>query len=110
MSTKRHVREGVLLDAQGEDEEIVYTLDVSANGSSPTSVAVKVYGESGVGSGATLDDVTSTVMPGSPSVGGSVITLPPLKSLTAGVIYRIEVKYMLGGNILEDYFRIPAER
>lgn len=111
MSTKRHVREGVLLDGQGTEEEIVYTLDVSANGSDPTDVTVKVYSESGVGDGKTFTDVTSTVMPtGDPAVSGNVITLPLLKSLTVGATYRIEVKYTLDGNVLEDYFRIPAER
>jgi hypothetical protein len=86
---------------QGVDEIIVYTLDVSAVGSSPTSPAVVVK-DAGA-------DVTVTVMPvNSPSVAGNVITLSPLKLLTAGRTYRVEVKYTLAGNTLENYFIVKG--
>lgn len=89
---------------QGEDESIAYTLDVTAVGSSPTSVAVVVKD-------ITNDEtVTATVMPtGSASVSGNVITLPALKLLTAGVLYRVEVKYTISGNILESYFYVQGQ-
>lgn len=89
---------------QGEDESIAYTLDVSAIGSSPSSVSVVVKD---VTNGTV---VTSTVMPtGSPSVSGNVITLPALKLLTAGVLYRVEVMYTISGNILESYFYVQGQ-
>jgi hypothetical protein len=89
---------------QGVDEIIVYTLDVSAIGSSPTSPVVVVKN---VDAGTT---VTSTVMPtNSPSVGGNIITLSPLKLLTAGVLYRVEVLYVLSGNTLESYWYVQGQ-
>lgn len=89
---------------QGVDESIAYTLDVSAVGSSPSSIAVVVKD---VTNGTT---VTATVMPtGSSSVSGNVITLPALKLLTAGILYRVEVKYTINGNILESYFYVQGQ-
>lgn len=97
----REVLEGLIY--QGEDESISYTLDVSAigNPSSP-SVVVKDVTTGSV--------VTSTVMPVNvPSVDGSVITLSPLKLLTAGRLYRVEVKYAVNANTLESYFYVQAQ-
>lgn len=95
---KREVVEGTLY--QGEDEQIAYTLDVTAIGNTPTSSSVKVYSKSG----GSYTDVTATVMPtGSSSELGNIITTPILKSLTAGVTYRMEIKYTLDGNVLENY-------
>ena len=89
---------------QGVDESIAYTLDVSAVGSSPSSVSVVVKD---VTNGTV---VTSTVMPtGSASVSGTVITLPALKLLTAGVLYRVEVKYTISNNVLESYFYVQGQ-
>ena len=89
---------------QGVDESIAYTLDVSAVGSSPSSVSVVVKD---VTNGTV---VTSTVMPtGSASVSGNVITLPALKLLTAGVLYRVEVKYTISNNVLESYFYVQGQ-
>jgi hypothetical protein len=98
-NNSREVLEGRLY--QGEDEEIVRTMTVSSTASS-VSVVVKDW-TNGTG-------VTSTVMPtGSPSVSGHVITLPKLKSLTAGVLYRVEVKYTISGNVLEDYHYVQGQ-
>lgn len=98
----REVAEGK--QYQGEDESIAYTLDVSAIGSSPTSVSVVVKD---VTNSAT---VTATVMPtGSASVSGDVITLPALTLLTAGVLYRVEVKYTITNNVLESYFYVQGQ-
>jgi hypothetical protein len=89
---------------QGEDESIVYTLDVSAIGSTPSSVSVAVKDwTNGTG-------VTSTVMPtNSPTVNSNVITLSPLKLLDIGTLYRVEVKYTISGNILESYFYVQGQ-
>ncbi len=101
-SNSREVLEGV--QYQGEDESIAYTVDVSAIGSSPSAVTVVVKDVTN----STV--VTSTVMPtNSPSVNGNVISLSALKLLTAGVLYRVEVKYTISGNVLESYFYVQAQ-
>lgn len=100
MAKKREVVETL---SQGEDEEISYSVDTSPWGGSPTGVSVVVKDENGT-------DVTSTVMPvNSPTVNVDTITLSALKSLTAGVTYRIEVKFSSGGNVLEAIIPIAAE-
>jgi len=102
MPTTREGKEG--LQVQGVDEEIPYTITTTPWGSSPTNVAVVAKNE------ATSADVTSTVFPtNSPTVAGDVITLSPLKSLTAGTLYRIEVKFTTGTTIWEAYFRVRGE-
>ena len=98
----REVLEGV--QQQGVDESIAYTLDVSAIGSDPGAVGVAVKD---VAAGSV---VTAPVMPiNAPSVDGDVITLSPLKLLTAGRMYRVEVKYGIAGNVLESYFYVQAQ-
>jgi hypothetical protein len=102
MSSVREVVEGA--QAQGEDEQVVYTITTTPWGSTPTSPAVVVKRDD------TGADVTSTVMPtNSPSILGDVITLSTLKLLTADVVYRVEVKFTTGGNVLECYFMVSAE-
>lgn len=100
----REVAEGT--QYQGEDESIAYTLNVSAIGSSPSSVSAVVKSVAG----SVMTVVTATVMPTNvPTVDGNVITLSPLTALTAGVLYRVEVKYSIDGNILENYFNVQAQ-
>ena len=103
MST-REVAEGK--QYQGEDEEVVYTIDVSKWGASPTSPAlvVKEITDS-------YADVTSTVAPtGSASAAANVITLPTIKSLTNSSLYRCEVLFTMAGNKLEAHIVIQGER
>ena len=89
---------------QGADEIIAYTVDVSAIGTPTTPVAVV----KDVTAGGT--DVTATVMPvNSPTIAGDIITLSPLKLLTAGILYRVEVKYVVSGNTLESYFYVHGQ-
>lgn len=91
---------------QGKDESIAYTLDVSAVGDDPTSVSVDVFAHGDLDT-----SVKSTVMPsGSPSVAANVITLPALTALTAGTNYRVEVKFTIGGNVLEHFFNVSGQR
>jgi len=90
------------LQYQTSDEEITRSVTTTPWASTPTSPTVKVYVEP------SLTDVTSTVMPGSLSVSGDVITLPPLKSLTKGQIYRVEVKFTARGNVFECYHRVKC--
>lgn len=89
---------------QGVDEEIVYSVDISKWGNSPTSISVVVKNEAGT-------DVTTTVMPsGAPSTPNPLtIQLPVMKSLTAGAEYRVEVKFTSGGQVLECYGMIRGE-
>ena len=101
--TTRAVTESPL--HQGEDEQIVYTLTTTPWGTTPTSVAVVVKDLTNANLA-----VTSTVMPtNSPTVNGDVITLSPLKLLTAGHTYRVEVKFTAGGNVYEAHCDVVAE-
>lgn len=90
---------------QGVDEQIVYTLTTTQWGSSPTSVTVAAFDVTN-----NEATVTSTVLSGSASVSGDVITLPTLKSLTLGHVYRIEVQFTSGGSVFEAYFYVEAQR
>ena len=90
---------------QGRDEERVYALTTTPWGSTPTNVLVTAYDAS-----ASFRDVSSTVLSGSPSVTGDVITLPVLKSLSMGHIYRVEIKFTVGGNIEETHVEIHGVR
>jgi len=90
---------------QGVDEEVVYMLTTTPWGSAPIGVSVKAYDMSDP-----WTDVSATVLSGSPSVSGDVITLPILKSLTEGKRYRIEIKFTAGGNVFEAWFEVGAER
>lgn len=88
---------------QGEDEEIVYVLDVSEWGNNPTGISVVVKDEDGA-------DVTATVTSGSPSaLTDNTIQLPTIQDLTAGTEYRVEIKFTISGSILECYGYIRAE-
>ena len=90
---------------QTSNESIAYTID-SANypgTGDPTSVSATAFDLSND------TNVTSTVFPtGSITVDTGVITLKPLKLLTAGRNYNIRVLFTLSGNILETYFVIKC--
>ena len=100
MSVRLQVKETGL--KQGQDEQISYSLTTTPWGSTPSDVAVTAY------EGSSFTVVTDTVLSGSPSVNGDVITTPIVKSLTAGKEYRIEIKFTVGGNIMECYFELEA--
>jgi hypothetical protein len=101
MASKREVVEGY--QEQTSTEEIIYSITTTVWASTPASVAAVAYQEG------TETVVTTTVFPvNSPTVAGDVITLSPLKSLTKGYTYRIEVKFTSGGNTFEFYFRIKC--
>lgn len=100
MANKREWAEGKL--PQGVDEEITYTVDVTNWGNTPSSPSLVVKDQEG-------KDVTSAVTTGTASVNGNVITLPKIKSLEAGVTYRVEVKFTISGNVLEVYGFIEGE-
>jgi len=105
MAVSREVTEGTQL--QGTDESVYYKLTTTPWGSTPTSISVKAFSKSD----SDLTDVTSTVLSGSVSTDGDVITLPKFYSLTEGTLYRVEVKFTeSGGNVYEAYFYVQAER
>ena len=92
---------------QGVDETIAYQLTTTPWGSSPTSISCKVFDVTD----GTRTDVTATVMPtNSPAAVGDVITLSPLKLLTDGKVYRVEVKFTSNGNVFESYCIINARQ
>lgn len=107
--TKRIIS-GLSDNSQGTEEEITYTLDVSNFPSSPenaNAVTVKIYSYGSSG----YSDVTSAVTQGSVSVAGDTITLPQIQSLTAGIKYRVEVKWTgADGDVYEVYGELEAER
>lgn len=96
------VIEGVQI--QRDDEQVVYSVDISEWGGDPTNIGVIVTDQNDV-------DVTSTVMPGTPvAFSETVIKLPALKSLTAGDEYRVSVQFETGdGQILSGWFAVRAE-
>lgn len=104
MSNIREIKEG--LQYIGADETIVFTLTTTPWGSSPSSPSAKIYEISGD----TLTDVTSTCMTGSTTAVNDVITLPAIKSCTAGTDYRVEVKFTCSGNTFEAFAELKAER
>ena len=104
MTVQRQVREGRL--RQGEEERISYTLTTTPWGSAPSDAAVKLY-ELAAGAWA---DVSATKLSGAPSVQGDVITCPLVLGLTAGNLYRLEIKFVSSGNTFEAYAEIEGER
>lgn len=78
---------------QGESEEVVYGLDITEWGSTPTDTSAYLFDDDN-------DDVTSAHLFGTTSVDGNVITLPTLKLLKSGRKYRLEVRFTTGGQKL----------
>lgn len=96
----REIKESPL--KQGTDEQIAYSLTTTPWGSDPSSPSVAIYDESGT-------DLSLTNLSGSASVSGDVVTTPKVLGLTAGVRYRLEIKFTSGGNIYEAYAYIKGE-
>lgn len=98
--SKRVAKESPLL--QGVSEQILYSLDTAPWGGTPVVSSIKAYDATGV-------DVSATVLTGGSSVNGNVITLPKLKSLTAGAIYTVKILFTSGGNTLEAKFVVIGD-
>lgn len=91
---------------QGVDEIVAYSITTTPWGSTPTSISVVVKDVTN-----SYQDVTSVVMPtNSPTANGDVITLSPLKLLTLGHTYRVEVLFTTGSNTWEPYFIVEAQK
>ena len=100
MTINREFKESPM--AQGVDEIVAYNLTTTPWGSSPTSPVVKIYDSAGT-------DVSSTNLTGSATVNGDVITTPAVKTLTNGNRYKMQVKFVSGGNTYEAFGYIDAE-
>jgi len=98
--SKLEVIEGIC--EQTTNERIAYSVDFT-NCSMTTldSATAAAYDE------VDNDDVSSVVFPtNSPSVSGAVATLSPLRNLTKGHTYRIEVLAVESGDYKEQFFRV----
>lgn len=101
--TPRYVTQG--RQNQGEAEQIIWTVDVTNWGSSPSAPAAEALDITN-----NNQVVTSTVFPtNTPSALANVITLSALKNLIAGHLYRIEVSFVIGGNTEECFFEVLGE-
>ena len=89
---------------QGADEAMVYYLTTTPWGSGPSGIQVKAYDVTG----GTYTEVSLSVLSGSPGASGDVITLPVLGSLTAGNIYKLEIKFTCGSNTFEAWLIVQA--
>ena len=104
MPDSLQVVEETILQASGES--VAYPIDTdnyptAQSGNSPTVASATVF------TVADDVDVTLTVMPaGSVTVNLTVITLKPLTALTAGVTYRVQVKFTKDGNTFQPYFQV----
>lgn len=87
---------------QGEDEEVTYSVTTTpwGGGSGSPAVTVKQGG----------DDVTAGVTSGSATGNADTVTTPKILNLTAGLTYRLEVKWTSSsGQVLEAYGFIEAK-
>lgn len=100
MPVNRAVKESPVV--QGADEQLAYTVTTTPWGSSPSSPVVKLYTDTGT-------DVSATLLSGSASATGDVITTPYVTGLTANTTYRLEVKFTCSGNIFETFCIIVAQ-
>lgn len=85
---------------QSKDEILLYKITTTNWVSSPTTPTAVATDEN------TGQAVTDTVLDGSATADGDVITLPKLKALTVGHTYRIEVKWLVGVLAYECFFRV----
>jgi hypothetical protein len=91
---------------QGADESIAYSITTTPWGSTPTSVTMVVWD---ITDADVPVDVTSTVVTGSISTSGDVITTKRIRLLTLGHKYRVEVLFTdSNSNIWEPFFVIDC--
>jgi hypothetical protein len=87
---------------QSPGAQVIYALDVTNIGSSPSSSAVSARNIS------TGQTVTAQVLSGVASAANNIITLPTLKSLVAGNEYQLDIQFTLTGSAtpLERFLRV----
>ena len=114
MTYTREINEG--LQVQGADEKVAYRLDTSNwsadpdTPSTPSAVSVVIFTVTEVAGVLTYTDTSLTNLDGAAGVAVQYITTPAVEALTAGTLYRVEVKFTLEGNIFEAYAFIKGER
>lgn len=94
----------IAAEVQRPNEIIAHAVDVSNVGSSPTSPTLTVYKVNK--KAGTSEDVTASVVTGSTSVAGNIVTTAKVGSLTDGALYHKVLKFVLSGNTLEVYWEI----
>jgi hypothetical protein len=98
---EREVVEGPQI--QGEDERIIWTLDITPWGSSPTDMVFVLKDSTGT-------DVTAAHCTGSPTaVSATLVNTPTIHSLDPGEQYRAELRFTSGGQVMEPFFILIAE-
>lgn len=93
----RQVEQGT--QYQGESEGVIYGIDVTNWGDSPTSVSIVVKDVANANA-----DVSSTVLTGDISVVGNQITLKRVSNLTRAHKYRVEVQFTTTDTIVWECF------
>jgi len=89
---------------QSPQESISYSITTTPWGSTPTSITLTVYDVTVPG---VETDVTDSVVAGSNSAAGDVITTKRIGSLTLGHDYRADVLFTdSGSNVWEVSFKI----
>lgn len=84
-------------------DEIIYMIETISDMTTKTPVATTATRES------TNADATSSVLLGTLTTNGTKLLLPRLGPLVAGEIYRINSRFMVGGNVVNVFFRVIAE-
>lgn len=87
---------------QGTTEKRAYRCR-TLEGMTPTSVTITVWNET------TNADATVASTEGTSTVAANVITTLLIKALTAGHVYRVNVQWTSGSEIVNRYFRVEAE-
>jgi hypothetical protein len=103
MTSLRQVSPSPIL--QGVNEQIVYKLIVTPWASSPTGVTATLTDITG----GSAVDVSAAKLVGSPSVSGDEISLPAVRQLQPGSVYRLSVRFSAGGQTLEAYGILMGE-
>lgn len=87
---------------QGTNEQVVYTLDTSPWGSTPTSPELIILDKAGA-------DVTASVSTGAFSTVGDVLTLPKIQNLSVSSSpYMLYVRFTTGANRLAPRAQLIA--
>jgi antitoxin component HigA of HigAB toxin-antitoxin module len=87
---------------QGTTEKRAYLVRTLV-GMTPTGVTIAVWDETANA------DATVASTEGSVTVASNVITTKLIKALTAGHVYRVNVEWTSGSEIVNRYFRVEAE-
>jgi len=95
---------------QGKDEIISYQLNTTPWGGTPSVPVVTIYDVTGgVYTALTVAEMAVVMPVNTPSISVDLIILSPLKLLTVGKLYRVEVKFTSGGDVWEPYFLVDCK-